>query len=175
MEGSPRIIAPLVAQEDDNVLVSEGIDPQDYGHLTDLDGQELFDYLVAHGDEILAGSAQGTYELRGGSGDDVLVASGGTDVLGGGQGADNFVFVASDSAHTPAVDQILDFHAGEDVIALVAAEGSRIDSTQPVFDESSQQLHYHTENSMQTQHVTITSHDGNLLSEADILKSIHIL
>ncbi|PAX09365.1 M10 family metallopeptidase C-terminal domain-containing protein [Sphingomonas lenta] len=67
-------------------------------------------------DTLSAGTAR--LDLYGEGGDDTLVAGTGMNLLYGGAGADDFVWTAASQSTTGAVDQVMDFQAGVDVIDL---------------------------------------------------------
>ena len=76
---------------------------------------------AAHGQQLLTGSAGNdillgsdeAIRIQGGAGDDILVGGSGAAQLAGGAGADIFMF-----QHNGAVNRILDFQPGTDIIDL---------------------------------------------------------
>lgn len=67
-------------------------------------------------DRLIGGNADD--RLRGGSGNDILIGSDGADRMWGGTGADRFVFRPMDDPTSGAIDRIMDFVSGEDVLDL---------------------------------------------------------
>lgn len=78
------------------------------------------------GDDILTGGAgkdwleggEGEDQLFGGAGDDILIGGTNRDWLTGGAGRDTFRFNAANESKGGAMDRIMDFTRGEDVIDL---------------------------------------------------------
>ena len=166
---SPRILGELTVEEEGDVVLSAGLHPESYAALLNMDKDELFDALISRGAELYATPQNGVHQLQGGDGNDLLIASAAAEQLQGGKGADDFVFVAT-AHHGIALDHILDFHAGEDRIHLIVGDNAEVR-----FEETSQELLYKSAASTQYQSIAIHSHDGNLLSEADVLQALHIL
>lgn len=84
------------------------------------------------GDDVLNGGAGRDWleggededQLFGGAGDDVLIGGTGRDWLTGGEGHDTFRYVTRNDAKASAMDRILDFTKGQDVIDLSTVDAS---------------------------------------------------
>lgn len=68
----------------------------------------------------------GADRLLGGAGSDVLIGGLGADVLTGGSDADRFVFRTADDSTAAAMDRIVDFRQGEDLIDLSGIDADRV-------------------------------------------------
>jgi Ca2+-binding RTX toxin-like protein len=80
------------------------------------------------GDDMIRGLA-GDDMLEGMEGEDILIGGEGDDILIGGPGADSFEWQAGDEgeAGAPAIDQVRDFHLGEDALDLSGQLGGETD------------------------------------------------
>lgn len=99
--------------------------------------------------------------------------------LKGGDGRDSFVFLMDNGEPLAwkGMDTIADFNLSDDCIVLVRPKASTLLPENVQFSEEIQQLSIqwqHGDNSY-THSVEIRSHDGQLLSEIDILKAVQIL
>lgn len=97
----------------------------------------------------------------------------------GTDGRDSFVFLMDkgEPLTWQGMDTIADFNMVDDRIVLVSPEASTLLPENIQFSEDAQQLSIqwqHGDNSY-THSVEIRSHDGQLLSEMDILKAVQIL
>tara|TARA_Y100001949_G_scaffold83104_1_gene70232 strand:- start:31893 stop:36263 length:4371 start_codon:yes stop_codon:yes gene_type:complete len=86
---------------------------------------DFYDQTTTEGgaDTITAGA--GNDLLMAGAGDDVLIGGQGNDILYGGLGSDTFVWQSGDAGAvgTPAVDMVMDFSLGTDVLDLSSLLG----------------------------------------------------
>ena len=86
---------------------------------------DFYDQTTTQGgaDTITAGA--GNDLLMAGAGDDVLIGGQGNDILYGGLGSDTFVWQSGDAGAvgTPAVDMVMDFSLGTDVLDLSSLLG----------------------------------------------------
>ncbi|WP_266101843.1 VWA domain-containing protein, partial [Halopseudomonas aestusnigri] len=86
---------------------------------------DFYDQTTTQGgaDTITAGA--GNDLLMAGAGDDVLIGGKGNDILYGGLGSDTFVWQSGDAGAvgTPAVDMVMDFSLGTDVLDLSSLLG----------------------------------------------------
>ena len=86
---------------------------------------DFYDQITTQGgaDTITAGA--GNDLLMAGAGDDVLIGGKGNDILYGGLGSDTFVWQSGDAGAvgTPAVDMVMDFSLGTDVLDLSSLLG----------------------------------------------------
>ena len=141
-----------------------------------LDRETVLDYRAAQ-DEI--GNGDQLRQLQGDAGDNVLIAADAPSWLAGGDGRDSFVFLMDRSEQLPleGVDTIADFNKTDDRIVLVSPEASPLSLENIQFREDVQQLSIQWQygDSSHTHSVEIRSHDGQLLSEMEILKAVQIL
>jgi serralysin len=80
-------------------------------------------------------------EIRGFGGDDRLIGGGATDFLYGGTGADTFVYLAASDAAPAALDAIMDFEIGVDIIDLMAVRTGSSDTFQLIESGGNTFLH----------------------------------
>ena len=99
----------------------------------ELVANDLGNFLYGlKGDDLLEGGAgrdwldggEGEDRLDGGAGDDILIGGGGRDWLTGGAGRDTFRLTSRNDAKMSAMDRILDFTHGQDVIDLSAVDAN---------------------------------------------------
>ena len=112
----------------DDVLIGDGIDAAAYSQLVSHSGEDLLQYLGQHSAELLAASQHSAnHELHGGTGDDVLIAGYGAQLLEGGTGADTFAYLldSHDAASWNAPSHISDFDPTEGD-RIVLAGGSNL-------------------------------------------------
>lgn len=125
-----------------------------------------------HGDDILIGES-GEDSIDGGIGNDLLVGGGGSDTLTGGKGSDTFVFTSPNDG----ADQILDFDAAKDYIAMYEAtfdltsdeNGNIADSDFAVVDEASYTGGYLFENGSGLVYASEKGVDGGEDSDTGLL------
>ena len=157
--GSARILPELKSAED-------GADSDNLPALPDFDGEALLAELGTHAQTI------GNSPLHNGQSDNLPTAWTDNIQLQGSAGEDRFILHLDSNADQLLASDILDFEAGIDQIHLNAANIGNIR-----FAEDAQRLDIDMANSngYQTHSINLHSADGQLLNEAEVLKSIYIL
>lgn len=87
-------------------------------------GNSLDNRMDAHDAGATLYGDKGEDTLTGAGGDDVLVGGAGRDWMTGGAGRDRFTLLTRDDSKVSAMDRILDFTRGEDVIDLSAIDAN---------------------------------------------------
>ncbi|MEZ0497958.1 cellulase family glycosylhydrolase [Sphingomonas sp. IW22] len=87
-------------------------------------GNSLDNHISAHDAGATLYGDKGEDRLTGAKGDDVLVGGAGRDWMTGGAGEDRFTLLTRDDSKVSAMDRILDFTRGEDVIDLSAIDAN---------------------------------------------------
>ena len=157
-----------------DVLIGDGIDAAAYSQLVSHSGEDLLQYLGQHSAELLAASQHSAnHELHGGTGDDVLIAGHGAQLLEGGAGADTFAYLldSNDAASWNEPSRILDFNPQEgDRIVLAGGEHLKAEVSH---DASGQHLHV-TDDAGHSRTIDIGAQNGKTLTAEDILSHVEI-
>ena len=160
-----------------DVLVSDGIDTAAYSQLVSLEGSDLLNYLGQHSAELLAATQHSNaHTLRGGAGDDVLIAGHGAELLTGGVGADTFAYLldSNDATSWQQASKIADFNPAEgDRIVLAGDERLAHAKLEVSTDEQGQHLHI-SDDAGHSRTIDIAGKDGKTLTAEDILSHVEI-
>ena len=160
-----------------DVLVSDGIDTAAYSQLVSLEGSDLLNYLGQHSAELLAATQHSNaHTLRGGAGDDVLIAGHGAELLTGGVGADTFAYLldSNDATSWQQASKIADFNPAEgDRIVLAGDEHLAHAKLEVSTDERGQHLHI-SDDAGHSRTIDIAGKDGKTLTTEDILSHVEI-
>ena len=174
------IASPIQGSPGDDVLISPNINPVHAETVAKLSGKALLDYVVAHGEDMLANVPSSlSHTLNGGDGNDTLVGGYGIDFMYGGNGKDQFVMIMDGQNSFPYQqnDKIRDFNPAEDTIVLTRAPGWNLLFNQVVFDENVQRLQYKVWQGSESyiNAIEIRSYNGQPLSQEEVLAATHIL
>ena len=174
------IASPIQGSPGDDVLISPNINPVHAETVAKLSGKALLDYVVAHGEDMLANVPSSlSHTLNGGDGNDTLVGGYGIDFMYGGNGKDQFVMIMDGQNSFPYQqnDKIRDFNPTEDTIVLTRAPGWNLLFNQVVFDENVQRLQYKVWKGSESyiNAIEVRSYNGQPLSQEEVLAATNIL